>query len=306
MIDRFSALATFMQAAELRNFTQAGSKLGISASAVGKAVARLEERLGVRLFNRSPRNVVLTTEGEVFLERCRKIFSELDAAELEIVKVTEVPAGRLKVSMPLTGMLLTPAISAFALAFPLVSLDLDYSDRLVDIIEEGFDVVLRTGTATDSQLMTRALGSYSYTIVGAPNYFEQAGVPVIPNDLLRHACLHHRWSTSGKLETWRLVEEGDYIDIELPITAVANTIEPLIGMAEKGVGLAYLPTFSVRRQLAAGTLVPVLDQYLNDVGNFRMVWPKGRQLLPRVRVFIDFMREHLFAELSVPKARVRD
>ncbi len=121
-MDRLGALNVFVQASELRSFTGAARRLGISASAVGKTIARLEERLGARLFHRSTRSVTLTTEGEVFLQRCRRIFQEVEAAELEFARTTSAPAGRLRVSMPLTGMLLTPALSAFALAYPRIEL----------------------------------------------------------------------------------------------------------------------------------------------------------------------------------------
>lgn len=295
--DRLGSLGTFVQAAELRNFTSAGRRLGISASAVGKAIARLEDRLGVRLFIRSTRSVTLTAEGQAFLERCRRIFAEIEAAETEMAQCNGMPVGRLRVSMPLTGMLLTPAVSAFAAAYPDIELDIDFSDRLVDIVEEGFDVVLRTGAAADSALMTRVLGTYSYTIVASPDYLARAGTPAEPEDLLAHACLHHRWSTTGKLEGWRLKRDGVYLDLALPRTLVSSTIEPLIGMAERGLGLAAVPVFAVRRQLSEGTLISVLDRYLDDVGTFRMVWPAGRQLLPRVRAFVSFMGEHLFAEV---------
>ncbi len=297
-MDSLSSLSAFVHAAELRSFTAAGRKLGISSSAIGKTVARLEQRLGVRLFHRSTRSIALTPEGETFLRRCQRIFAEVEAAEMEMAQTTAAPRGKLKVSMPLVGTLLTPALSAFSRAYPEIELDLDFSDRLVDVIEEGFDVVLRTGEAADSQLMTRILGSYSYVIVGSPEYFAARDIPREPEDLGIHACLRHRWSTSGKLESWRLMRNNAYLDIDLPSTVVTNTIDPLIAMAEQGAGLTCVPTFAVRRQLAAGTLMSVLDRNLKDVGTFRMLWPSGRNLMPKLRVFVDFMSEHLFADLS--------
>jgi len=302
-MDRLTALSAFVQAAEARSFTAAGRKLGISSSAVGKSIGRLEERLGVRLFHRSTRSITLTTEGEAFLRRCQRIFEEVEAAETELAQSNVEPRGRLKVSMPLVGTLLTPALSAFARAFPLVELELDLSNRLVDIIEEGFDVVMRTGDAVDSQLMTRVLGTYSYAIVGSPDYLAAHGTPAEPEDLLAHACLRHRWTTSGKLETWRLMRDGVYLDIEPPATLVTNSIEPLIDMAERGVGLTCVPTFAVQRQLDAGTLCSVLDRFLKDVGTFRMLWPSSRHLTPRLRAFVDFMTQHLFADIHDSPAR---
>ena len=175
--DSLGALNVFVQAAETRSFTAAGRQLGISSSAVGKAVARLEERLGVRLFHRSTRAITLTPEGSLFLERCRRIFCEVEAAELELSRTRAHPRGVLRVSLPVVGMLMMPTLSAFMHAWPDIELDLDFSDRLVDVIEEGFDAVIRTGEASDSRLMTRVLGTFGYRLVGAPAYFEKTGRP---------------------------------------------------------------------------------------------------------------------------------
>jgi DNA-binding transcriptional LysR family regulator len=295
-MDRLTALKTFVRAAESKNFTVAGRELGISSSAVSKAVARLEEQFGVRLLLRSTRSVALTPEGELFLARCQRIVREFEAAELELAETTTEPRGRLRVSLPIIGMLMMPAIGAFAEAYPDIELDLDYSDRLVNVIEEGFDAVLRTGTSADSQLMSRSLGSFAYAIVGSPAYFKRRGVPREPEDLLAHACLHHRWSASGKLERWQLSRDGADVDIELPVSAVSSTMEPLIDLVERGLGLAYVPVFTVQEKIAAGRIVTTLHAYTNQLGVFRMMWPPGRQKSPKVRAFIDFMASHLFPE----------
>ena len=141
-MDSLGALNVFVQAAEARSFTIAGRQLGVSSSAVGKAVARLEARLGVRLFHRSTRAITLTPEGAMFLERCRRIFCEMEAAELELSQTRAHPSGVLRVSLPLVGMLMMPTLSAFMRAWPDVELDLDFTDRLVDVIEEGFAIYL--------------------------------------------------------------------------------------------------------------------------------------------------------------------
>jgi len=160
-MDRLGPLNAFVHAAESRSFTATGRELGISASAVGKAVARLEERLGVRLFHRSTRSIALTPEGEMFLRRCQTIFEEIEAAELELAQSTAAPRGKLRISLPLISMLLMPSIAGFVAAYPEIDLDLDFSDRLVDVIEEGFDAVIRTGKLSDSLLKVRTLGTYS-------------------------------------------------------------------------------------------------------------------------------------------------
>jgi DNA-binding transcriptional LysR family regulator len=297
-MDRLTSLATFVAAAEARSFTAAGRKLGISSSAVGKAIARLEQRLGVRLFHRSTRSVALTADGEAFLRRCQRILGELEAAEAEMAQSSAEPRGRLKISMPLVHDLLTPALAAFARTYPAVELELDFSDRLVDVIEEGFDAVIRTGDAVDSRLMNRMLGSFPYAIVASPAYLAARGTPETPEELAGHSCLRHRWTATGKLESWRLTRDGAYLDLEPPATVVANAIEPLIDLAEGGVGLTCVPAFWVRRQIAAGLLVPVLGRFRRDAGALRMLWPPDRQLTLRLRAFIDFMGRTLSADLT--------
>lgn len=297
-MDSLGALNVFVRAAESGSFTAAGRQLGVSSSAVGKAIARLEERLDVRLFHRSTRAIALTSEGHLFLERCRRIFCEMEAAELELSQTRAQPSGVLRVSLPLVGMLMMPTLSAFMRAWPDIELDLDFTDRLVDVIDEGFDAVIRTGDATDSRLMTRGLGVFRYKLVGAPAYFAEHGKPETPADLARHRCLHHRYPSTGKLEEWFLTDDQGAPIENIPRTAVSSAIEALLYMTERGLGLACLPDFAVRGQLADGTLISVLDASVRHTGAFRIVWPTSRHLSPKLRVFIDFMAETLFSAPS--------
>ena len=293
-MESLGSLNAFVRAAETRSFTLAGRQLGVSSSAIGKAIARLEERLGVQLFHRSTRTVRLTPEGSRFLERCRRIMGEIEAAELELAQSRDAPRGTLRVSLPLAGMLMMPALSAFMRAYPDVHLELDFSDRLLDVIGEGFDVVVRAGEIDDSGLMSRVLGTFRLQVVGAPSYFAARGTPDTPEDLALHACLLHRFATNGKIERWPLRSGGQDLELDLPATAVANTIEPLIDMAARGLGITCLPDFAIRRHLDSGTLVPVLDAYTHHSGTFRLLWPPSRHESPKLRVFVDFMAERLF------------
>ena len=253
----------------------------------------MEERLGVRLFHRSTRSIALTAEGALFLERCRRIFSEIEAAELELSQTHEAPRGTLRVSLPLAGALMMFTVVGFMRAYPEIVLDLDFSDRVVDVIEEGFDAVVRFADVGDSRLMSRAFGMYSRRLVAAPTYLAAKGVPLTPSDLKAHACLHHKFPTSGKFERWPLGPEHAGIESELPRTAVASTLEPIIFMAEQGMGIAYLPDFAIGRQLREGLLVPVLDDYADRSGPLRILWPSSRRLAPKLRVFVDFLAANL-------------
>jgi DNA-binding transcriptional LysR family regulator len=295
-MDSLGSLNAFVQAAEARSFTVAGRRLGVSSSAIGKAVARMEERLGVRLFHRSTRSITLTAEGALFLERCRRIFAEIEAAELELSQTHEAPRGTLRLGLPLAGMLMMPTLVAFMRAYPEITLDLDFSDRVVDVIEEGFDAVVRFAEVGDSRLMSRALGTYRRRLVAAPAYLAARGVPRTADDLRAHACLLHKFPTSRKFKQWPLGHTD--IEAELPRTAVASMLEPLIYMAEQGLGIVYLPDFAIARQLQEGVLVPVLDDYTDHSGPLRILWPSSRHLAPKLRVFVDFLAANLVATIE--------
>ena len=294
-MNRLGALEIFVQAAEGGSFVAASQRLGLSSSAIGKAVARLEQEMGVRLFQRSTRSMTLTEEGSFFLDSCRRIIADLEAAQAQLSRSSAVPRGVLRVSFPLTGMLLMPAVSAFMRAHPEITLDLDFTDRLVDVIEEGFDAVVRTGEVRDTRLMSRKLGAFRHRIVASPGYFEKAGTPKTPEELTLHRCLHHRFANSGKLEPWPLERDRKALRISLPTTTVASTLEPLIYLAENGFGITCLPNFAVAQQIADGKLLPILDAHTAEAGAFRVLWPTSRYLSPKIRVFVDFMAERLFA-----------
>lgn len=297
-MDGYGGLAIFVQVAESRSFAIAGRQLGISASAVSKGVARLEHKLGVRLFQRSTRSVSLTAEGALFLDRSRRILSEIAAAENELASTKAAPQGRLRVSLPLVSGLMWPVLSAFASRYPQIELDLDFSDRLVDVVEEGFDAVVRTGELSDSRLMSKRLGVSRFCCVGAPDYFQRHGTPGRPEDIARHACLLHRVPSTGMLEKWRLRRGDEDADARPAASMTSNHLETLRHMAIQGLGIAYLPDFAVNAALERGELVRVLDEWAGSPSTFWVLWPSNRQLLPRVRAFVDFMAEHLFPAAS--------
>ncbi|WP_292228974.1 LysR family transcriptional regulator [Brevundimonas sp.] len=294
-MDSLSALNVFVHVAEAGSFTGAAKKLGVSASAVGKTIARLEAQVDARLFHRSTRAIALTGEGGLLLERCRRIFAEVSAATNELSASKEAPRGRLRLSLPLAGMLLMPILSNFMKAYPDIQLDLDFTDRVVDVIEEGFDAVVRTGEVVDSRLVTRKLGAFDHVVVGSPGYLDRMGVPQTPEDLSRHLCLQHRYPSTGKLERWPLYRDDRFVGGGLPSTVIASTLEPLIYLAECGQGLTCVPLFAVQRQIESGVLIPVLVPFIKSSGMFRVVWPSNHCLTPRVRVFVDFMAAALTA-----------
>jgi DNA-binding transcriptional LysR family regulator len=292
-MDSLSGIAMFVQVAETRSFTETGRLLGVSSSAVGKSIARTEERLGVRLFHRNTRSITLTAEGALFLERCRRILGEVEAAEAELSDVAGSPRGRLRISTPqLTGLIM-PALDGFMVQYPEIELDIDFSDRMVDIIEEGFDAVIRTGEQHDSRLVLRRLGSCDQVLVASTGYLKKHGVPKHPSELVRHACLLHKFPASGKLEPWPFRLPASEAEPELPQTFVSNTIEVLGFLALQDKGLAFLPTFLVRDALASGALRVVLDDFIDQTVTFWVLWPASRYASPKLRVFIDYVSENL-------------
>ncbi|WDS35907.1 LysR family transcriptional regulator [Pseudoxanthomonas sp.] len=293
-MDSLSGIDFFVQAAETRSFSEAGRNLGVSSSAVGKAVARLEERLGVRLFHRSTRRITLTAEGALFLERCRRILGEVKAAELELSETRQLPQGRLRISLPLVSRLVMPALTAFMHRYPAIELDVDFSDRLVDVISEGFDAVIRTGAPADSRLMSRPLGTFRLLLVAAPGYLSRRGTPEVPAELAGHACLQHKFPSTGRFEPWPLTLAEGEAELSLPASMVCNTTEVLIDVARDGLGIACLPDFMVREAIERGELVTVLDSFIEHQGTFRMLWPSSKHLAPKLRAFIDFMGAELF------------
>ena len=294
-MDNLSGIAIFVQVANTRSFTESGRLLDISASAVGKSIARLEQRLGVRLLHRSTRSMTLTAEGQRFLERCRRVLCELEAAQLEISNAAAAPSGRLRISVPRVGELLMPVLIAFMQRHPQIELDIDLSNRMVDIFEEGFDAVIRTGHLPDSRLTARQLGHFSQRLVATPDYLRQHGTPGTPDDLREHACLMHRFHASGKLERWPLRNGHSDLEATLKPRAICNSIDSLLQIACAGQGIACLPDFMVDRQIAAGHLHTLLPDHLDSTGTFWMLWPTSKYALPKLRALIDHMSDRLFA-----------
>lgn len=301
-MDSLSGFVVFVQVAETRSFVAAGRQLGVSASAIGKSVARLEERLGVRLFHRSTRSMTLTAEGVQFLQRSRRILSEIEAAEQELSQASSTPRGRLRISLPLVSALVLPVLGEFMRTYPEVELDLDFTDQVVDVIGDGFDAVVRTGEPADSRLTARRLGSFRSLLVASPEYLAQHGRPQVPADLLQHQCLHYRYAHNGKLESWALRLAPGELPLNLPTAMICNNIETRVCFALQGLGIAYLPDFSIREALADGRLEVVLADYVERSGVFHVLWPASKQPSPKLRALVDFLCARVFPEGTPPTA----
>lgn len=293
-MESLSGLTAFVRAAELRSFVAAAQRLEISASAVGKSIARLEESLGVRLLNRSTRHISLTEAGELFYARCSRVVGELEEAQAELSRQRDVPHGRLRISLPALGYrMLLPILPEFTRRYPEIELDMDFSDRMVDVIAEGMDAVIRSGDGLDSRLKSRPLGRFRLVLVGAPAYFATRSIPTLPEQLSEHACLFYRFHSNGQIQPWTFEGREGLPALNLPGTLTFNNIEALIGATVAGMGIAYLPDFAVGQYLRDGSLCSILDERLVAGGVFSLLWPGSRQPLPKLRVFIDFLAEQL-------------
>jgi len=302
-MDMLGGLAAFVRAAEARSFIAAGRTLGVSASAIGKSIARLEESLGVRLFHRTTRSISLTEEGALFYERCRAALQEIDDARAELSMVQAAPRGRLRVSLPAVGYrFMLPALPAFRERYPEIELDLDFSDRIVDVIDEGFDAVIRSGELADSRLMAKRLGPYRMLTCTSPGYLARHGTPETPLDLADHVCLRYRFRSTGKLQDWLFDGQSAFggpqasgqAATHAPKQMVLNNIEAVLSAAVHGLGIAYIPDFVARDALAEGQLRLMLDTHATVEGPFSVVWPTSRHMVPRLRAFVDFASEALF------------
>ncbi len=292
-MDSLSGISMFVTVAETRSFTKAGKLFGVSSSAVGKSIARMEQRLSVRLFHRSTRSITLTTEGALFLERCRRILGEVEAAEAELSEASGTPRGRLRISTPQLVALVMPVVEGFLRQYPDIALDIDLSDRMVDIIEEGYDAVLRTGSQHDSRLAARRIGSCKQVVLSTPQYLARHGLPEHPRDLARHACLLHKFPTTGKIERWAFNLDADEPEPQLRERLSCSNIEAVTHALLQGQGIAFLPSFIVRDELESGQVLTILDAFVDQTVTFSLLWPASRYASPKLRVFIDYMVEHM-------------
>ncbi|AVE08039.1 LysR family transcriptional regulator [Pseudomonas palleroniana] len=295
MTDNLSGVIAFVKTAQALSFIGAARVLGVSASAVGKNVAKLEAELNVRLLHRSTRKVSLTVEGRLFYERCRKILDDLQDARAMLSHAIQAPRGKLRVSLPTIGYrFLLAHMVAFREAYPEIELELDFNDHLVDVIEEGFDVVIRSGDLVDSTLMARRLGPFRFVMCASPEYLRTHGRPETLTDLEHHPCLRYRFATTGKIMEWTLSANPAITQLRLPTAMTLNNMEAMLMAAIDGHGIAYMPDFLAREALARGQLETVLDGHSNDQGQFWALWPSSRHLSPKIRAFVDFAAAHLF------------
>ena len=284
-MDRLTSMAVFVRAAELGSFSAAARALGLSPQMVGKHVGFLEERLGAVLLRRSTRRQSLTEIGQLFVERCRRTLAEAEMAEAVSAAFTDTPRGRLRVTAPVTfgAVALLPVVTRFLARHPEVSIELDLTDRYVDLVGEGYDVAIRLGALPDSALQVRALSPYRLIVCAAPAYLAVRGTPRTPDDLAAHDCLGFLYASGQTQGPWRLGDRA----IDVPCRLHVNDARALHAAALAGEGVLMQADLLLSDDIAAGRLVRLLDDHATPVRPLHVVFPAARPAMPALRAFID-------------------
>ncbi len=288
-MDTLSGLHAFASVVENGSFTAAAQALGQTKSAISKQVAGLEDRLGARLLNRTTRRMSPTEVGFAFYERCRRIIGELEEAERAVQELHAEPRGMLRVNAPMSfgTRHLASAIADFMDLHPDISVTLDLNDRLVDVVEEGYDIAIRITNLPDSSLIARKLAPFRRSICASPDYWEKHGRPEKPEDLRHHQCLLYTYLLSG--DDWNFFGPDGKISVRVNGRFKANNGGALLSAARKGLGVLNTPTFIAHEDLNSGRLEPVLLDYGDEIASIYAIYPQNRHLTAKVRLFIDFL-----------------
>lgn len=288
-MDKLAAMAVFVRVVDRGSFTAAAEDLRLSRAMVSKHVQDLEAHLGVRLLSRTTRRLALTEEGRLYHARCVDILSDIAEAEQGAAERQAEPQGLLRLNGPVSfgTRYLTPAIAAFTAAHPKVRVDMVLVDRVVDLVDEGYDLAIRIGVLASSSLIARRLAPCRLVACAAPDYLGRHGIPRHPVDLAGHNCLGY--SLGLLSDGWRF--HGPEGEVVVPITGnlTVNNGDALRMAALSGQGVIVLPTFIVGADLSAGTLRPVLEDYALPEMGIHAVYPPGRHLPAKVRSVIDFL-----------------
>ena len=284
-MDTLRSMRVFRAVVELDSFVRASERLDLSPAMVSKHVMHLERHLGARLLNRSSRHLSLTEIGKVYFEQCRDMLDNLDEVEATVGRTTVVPRGMLRLSAPVwfANPIFTRTLAAYRARFPEVTFDIDLSGRVVNLVEEGFDLALRVSAAPSPALIARPVGSVAFYLVAAPAYLARAGVPRLPQELAAHAMISYSLMAAGNELRF------DGVTVKFQPVLQSNNESLLHAAALDAMGIALLPSWQADDDLAAGRLVRLFDSYQLVSGKVYAVYASRRYLSPKVRTFIDFL-----------------
>lgn len=286
------AWAIFAKVAEMGSFARAASELDLSQATVSKAITRLEGRMKTMLFHRTSRRMSLTESGYAALERAARILAEGEAVEAEVTEQSTSLRGPIRIAAPMSFGVshLAPVLPEFMARHPDVVLDIHFSDELVDLVAQGFDMALRISTLADSSLLARRLCTVRILLVGAPAYFERYGRPVHPRDLAGHRALHYSYSRGGSSWRFRHKRHGEFAQT-MPTPLLANNAEALAPALLAGLALALQPEFLAWKDLQSGALETVMEDWQAEPIALHIVTPPGRSRPVRVQALIDYLAE---------------
>lgn len=303
MTDTLKDIPVFVAAVEAGSFAQAAIRLHLSRSAVGKSIARLEERLGVRLFQRTTRSQSLTDNGALFYEHCLRALEEIRGAESLLETGKQQVSGRLRVAMPVLfgRQCVAPLLIALAQEHPGLELEMSFSDRVVDLVEEGFDMAVRNGTLQDSSvLVAKRLGEHRMVLCAAPDYLLKKGTPQSVDDLLHHAAINYL--QAGRVLSWQLMDSEGASHTFTPRSSLnMDDLQAICDAALAGHGIAWLPCWMVSKEIHQGKLVPLLKQAPDVRFDVHAVWQQTPHLPLRVRIAVDTLASRLPSIMSLDR-----
>ncbi|MGA3682533.1 LysR family transcriptional regulator [Pseudomonas graminis] len=288
-MDRLSSMEAFVTAAECGSYAKAAERLGLSPQMVAKHVAAIEHRLGARLLNRTTRRQSLTDLGQAYLERCKHILSEAKAADSLGEMMNDTPRGKLKISAPTTfgSSRLMPFVTDFLRQHPEIEIDLQLTDRLVDLMEEGVDIAFRIGPLDVSSLTARPLAPYQLVACAAPGYLAERGVPQRPQDLSQHECLGYAWWSRPTDREWVFCKGSTVERVQVASRLRVNEVRALLSAALDGFGIVLGPWDFLESAVRSGALVRVLPDYEAPSRAMHMLYTGSRQRTAKLRRFID-------------------
>lgn len=286
---QWEGISEFVYVAENESFTLAAKKMDISTAQVSRQISALEKRLNIKLFYRTTRKVSLTEEGRIFYQHCRGVLDGLDAAERAVTNFQSKPQGKIKLTAPVTygEQQVLPLINDFMKQYSDIEVSVFLSNQNISLVEGGYDLAIRVGKLSDSSMMAKKLGNRTNFICASPDYLDKQGIPYSLSELNQHSCL------LGTLDYWHFKEAGKEKNIRVKGRIRYNSGYGLVDAALKGLGIVQLPDYYVQEYIASGELMTVLDQYREPEEGVWAVYPQNRYLSPKIRLFVDYLAEHL-------------
>lgn len=300
-MDKLNAISVFCKVVETQSFTQAAAQQNISVAMASKLVSQLEEQLKIRLLQRTTRKIVPTEAGLIYYQRCQPILLELNDAEASISNLSSALQGNLVISVPMDFgyRFIAPSLHRFIEAHPNLHVDIEYSDRKVDLVAEGYDIALRIGYLQDSSLVAKRIARSTLHFVASPDYLAKHGTPQTPEDLEKHDCLLYK--ALGNQVYWTFNNQQKIEKVKMNSKLICNNGLTLTQLAKSGLGIINSPYFLIDKELQSGELVEILADYRQQELDLHLIYPNRRHLPAKVRAFMDFIENLNLATYQIPK-----